>query len=295
MTSFNHTKLILLGSVLQRPNQIDGLTTTERRIQVDDPAALRKVFGKNLRGLLKNFASVSEVCRRLDINRTQFNRYLSGESFPRPDVLQRICVFFDVDARILLEPMEEIAGKSGNFVGHPYLEGFFGAPTIEVPEKVFPSGFYRFARQSFLDASQFVLGLVMITRKDGYTFLRGYEPRKALLDKGLSTAPYNTEFRGIVMRQEDGVMAVVTHRDTMSCSFNFLAQETSFQNNIWEGYASRTARERVTGRRAMRMVYEHLGDDCPSVLEAARQCGMVSIDKVPAYYLYLLRPSEEFR
>ncbi|MEL7255135.1 MAG: helix-turn-helix transcriptional regulator [Pseudomonadota bacterium] len=260
-----------------------------------NPAELRQVFGNNLRRLTGQFKSVSEVCRELGINRTQFNRYLSGESFPRPDVLHRICVFFDVDARVLLEPLDTVRHGYGDLINHPMLEGFFGRTTVDVPETVFPSGFYRFARQSFLDANQFVMGIVLIKRSDGYTFLRGFEPRSALKAKGLSMDIYNTEFRGLVMRQEEGVMAVVTHRDSMSCSFNFLAQDTSFQSNIWEGYASRTVREKVTGRRAMRMVYEHLGDGCGRVLEVARQTGVVSMDKVPAYYLHLLRPAEEFR
>lgn len=261
----------------------------------DDPAALRKVFGENLRRLCLQFKSVSGVCRDLGINRTQFNRYLSGESFPRPDVLHRICTFFDVDARILLEPVEDIRPGYGDLLNHPFLEGFFGRTTANVPEEIFPSGFFRFARQSFLDSSQFVMGLVLIKRSEGYTFLRGFEPLSALRAQGLSTQTYNAEFRGLVMRQEEGVMAVVTHRDTMSCSFNFLAQDTAFQSNIWEGYASRTVREKVTGRRAMRMVYEHLGDSTSRILEVARQTGVVGIDKVPAYYLHLLRPAEEFR
>jgi transcriptional regulator with XRE-family HTH domain len=59
------------------------------------------MFGANLRELSRRYASISDLSRRLDINRTQFNRYLSGESFPRPDVLDKICEFFGVDARIL--------------------------------------------------------------------------------------------------------------------------------------------------------------------------------------------------
>ncbi len=266
-----------------------------RTTAAPDPAALRQVFGDNLRAFSRAYKSISEVCRALGINRTQFNRYLSGESFPRPDVLHRICTFFDVDARVLLEPLDDVQVGMAGLVSHPFLQDFFDGPTIEVPESLFPSGFYRFARQSFLDSSRFVMGLVLVKRKDGYTFLRGFEPRSALRAQGLSTHTYTAEFRGMIMRQEEGVMAVVTHRDAMSCSFNFLAQDTSFQSNIWEGYASRTVREKVSARRAMRMVYEHLGSSPARVLEVARQNGVVSIDKVPAYYLHLLRPSEEFR
>ena len=30
---------------------------------------------------------LTELCREIGVNRTQFNRYLSGNAFPRPDVL----------------------------------------------------------------------------------------------------------------------------------------------------------------------------------------------------------------
>ena len=51
------------------------------------PAELRNMLGDNLRQLSQQAASISALCRELGINRTQYNRYLAGESFPRPDVL----------------------------------------------------------------------------------------------------------------------------------------------------------------------------------------------------------------
>ena len=50
-------------------------------------AELRAMFGRNLRLLCRPYVSVSALCRELGIIRTQFNRYLSGESFPRLDIL----------------------------------------------------------------------------------------------------------------------------------------------------------------------------------------------------------------
>lgn len=267
----------------------------DKRSGASDPAALRQVFGQNLRELCRGYASVSGLCRELGINRTQFNRYMTGESFPRPDVLHRICEFFGLDARILLEPVDTLRPTGNDLVGHPYLAGFFGGATVQVAEAIFPNGFYRFARKSFVDPHRFVIGLVLIGRADGYTFLRGLEPRSALREQGLSLATRDREYRGIVMRQEEGVMAVVTHRDSLSCSFNFLTPETAFQSNLWEGYATRTVREKVTGYRATRMVYEHVGTRRAQALRAARQTGVVGIDRLPPFYVHLLRPDEPFR
>ncbi|NBV62153.1 MAG: XRE family transcriptional regulator, partial [Rhodobacteraceae bacterium] len=70
------------------------------------PANIRAIFGQNLQRLCAQGPSVSAICRKIGINRTQFNRYLTGDSFPRPDVLERICLHFNVDARILLRPLD---------------------------------------------------------------------------------------------------------------------------------------------------------------------------------------------
>lgn len=74
------------------------------------PTQLRQTFGLNLRALIGE-QSVSAFSRAIKMNRTQINRYLACEAWPRPDVLHRICSHFGVDARILLEPLPENAQR----------------------------------------------------------------------------------------------------------------------------------------------------------------------------------------
>ena len=151
------------------------MKTNERR----SPSELRDMFGANLRELAKAYPSISELSRQLGINRTQFNRYLSGESFPRPDVLARICDFFAVDARVLLEPVGSI-GRNDNPLSGPFLRAFLGEGFKDVPEDAFRSGFYQFSRRSFLDPSRFVLGLFHVSREYETTFIRGFDARAAM-------------------------------------------------------------------------------------------------------------------
>lgn len=62
-------------------------------------------FSANLNYLCGFYASIAEVCRRLSINRQQFNKYLSGFSRPSRHNMRRICDFFGVtEAEILLDP-----------------------------------------------------------------------------------------------------------------------------------------------------------------------------------------------
>lgn len=252
------------------------------------------MFGANLRLLARQYRSISDLSRQLGINRTQFNRYLSGESFPRPDVLDRICDFFEVDARILLEPADSFSNQ-GNLLADPYLADFVGAQLNDIPESYFPNGFFQYSRRSFTDEANFVTGLIYIFRKSGNTFIRGYESRKSMQQQGLPLDPQTREFRGYLTRHEDGIAAIVSRRNAMTSSFNFLAQVASFENNHWVGYATRTVRESASDARIVRLVYEHLGTDISKVLPAARGSGLTPEENLKPFHRRLLKPDEPFR
>lgn len=258
------------------------------------PAELRSVFGENLKKLSLRYASISELSRQLGINRTQFNRYLSGESFPRPDVLHRICSFFDVDARILLDPVDSIQDEPTS-INSTFLKNFLGFGTRNIDADAFPDGFFRFTRRSFLDPEQFIVGLVFVFRQDGNTFVRGFEARDAMRRQGLPLNPTAREFRGIVSKQDEGISLLISRYGARTNSFNFLSRVSSFENNFWSGYVVRTMREELTGTRAQRMVYEHLGPLGPKVLQAARTTGYKTEDEIMPFHKQLLRPEEPFR
>ncbi|WP_299591928.1 helix-turn-helix transcriptional regulator [uncultured Tateyamaria sp.] len=251
------------------------------------------MFGQNLRILAEGYPSISELSRQLGINRTQFNRYLSGESFPRPDVLARICDFFDVDARVLLEPVQNIMSGSDPLTG-PSLKDFVGAGVGLIDELIFPSGFYRFVRASFLDPDRYVTGLVRVFRDNGATIVRGYETRAALSVQGMPVTRQAREFRGLVLRQEDGVSALISRRGSHTASFNYLSRVTSFENNVWVGYVARTTQETLSNDRVVRMIYEHLGRDFGTAKAAARASGYCTVDDLTPYQKRLLKVGEPF-
>ncbi|MBC9071922.1 helix-turn-helix transcriptional regulator [Thauera sp. CAU 1555] len=61
-------------------------------------------FARNLRLLCSYYRSIAEVCRRLGINRPQFNRYLSGRYLPAANTLRRFCDFFGVEEHEIMLP-----------------------------------------------------------------------------------------------------------------------------------------------------------------------------------------------
>jgi transcriptional regulator with XRE-family HTH domain len=58
-------------------------------------------FASNLRRLVATKTSIAQVCRDLGMNRQQFNKYLSGNTFPAPNTLRKIAEYFAVDQRVL--------------------------------------------------------------------------------------------------------------------------------------------------------------------------------------------------
>lgn len=59
-------------------------------------------FQTNLALLCSYHRSIADVCRRLEVNRQQFNKYLAGQSHPSRRNMRKICDFFGVTEAELL-------------------------------------------------------------------------------------------------------------------------------------------------------------------------------------------------
>lgn len=64
-------------------------------------------FTANLKLVASYYPSISEMCRKLEINRQQFMKYLSGTSFPSRHTMRRMCDFFGVDEYEILLPHDQ--------------------------------------------------------------------------------------------------------------------------------------------------------------------------------------------
>nr|WP_321509246.1 helix-turn-helix transcriptional regulator [uncultured Celeribacter sp.] len=178
------------------------------------PTDLRGIFGANLRELAAREPSVAQLCRNIGINRTQFNRYLNGEAFPRPDVLYRICCHFDVDARVLLEPLWQVERQGKTDAAVLSVARYFGAlGSMALEASVLPDGAYRLFRLSYFDDT--ALSCHMFTsRRDaaGVVRMRGYMSGEASLRLGLPKANADRRLLGVVFRQMNGFSFVLALR-----------------------------------------------------------------------------------
>jgi len=76
----------------------------------------RRVFSANLRTLCNQQGSVSALCRKINVNRQQFNKYLAGKHLPGKANLALIAAFFNLEVGMLFrDPQEFRTLVEGNF------------------------------------------------------------------------------------------------------------------------------------------------------------------------------------
>lgn len=89
-------------------------------------------LSENLKLLCSHYRSIAEVCRRLSINRAQFNKYLCGQSHPTPYNLRRIGDFFGVEGYELNLPPEQFARLVGVRQEQPNAQAIERDPLLEL-------------------------------------------------------------------------------------------------------------------------------------------------------------------
>ncbi len=74
---------------------------------------------RNLKHLCGSYGTAAEICRTMDINRLQFNRYLNAKACPSPQTVRKICAYYRVTAaeldlppRQFIEQVRERPGMS---------------------------------------------------------------------------------------------------------------------------------------------------------------------------------------
>lgn len=89
---------------------LDANSLNKHKLTTADKA--ENELANNLRYLCDQKSSISKVCRDLDINRQQFNKYLSGTSRPSNSNLIKICDYFNCDSASISLPHKQFVSLS---------------------------------------------------------------------------------------------------------------------------------------------------------------------------------------
>lgn len=259
--------------------------------------SIGSVFGQNLRSLCATKPSISAVCRDLDINRVQFNRYLAGTSYPKPDILEQICQYFGVDARIYVETL-----KSEHFIknrslssegsGNQFVETlqtlhrYFGTYDFRLSEDFLKDGFYVAWRKSFSYPDLFTAMLLKVERENNLVFAKFYDRKHrdigSSVDLGVSLKVTGVIFghpAGALMLDWPIKQGIKSTGLDLLCPYDFtIGAYPSL---------SMTLKPEVPGQsRVAKMLLQPIRNETSSVLHAARRGRfLISADKVPAPFL----------
>ncbi len=253
--------------------------------------SILRFFGENLRLLAVERGSLSAAAEELGFSKTQFHRYLSGASFPKPQQLKRICDYFDVDARILTEPItdELMASMRQHTAQMPLLRDpaqleamNFACSTQDYfsGDGGLKDGFYVIYRHSMAIKGKYLRVLIFIKTLNKARVVRGYDT-KLIYPEGI--LPPAREFRGIVYRTADGHAIVFYHNPPLQAiSLMFMAPIANVIGvPTYTGFSFLARASLPNRNRYSAVVVERLPGGVPEAIRLARKDTFIAREELP--------------
>lgn len=238
-------------------------------------------FAVNLRLLCSYGRSVSDICRRADINRHQFERYLAGRAAPSLHTLRRICDFFGLEDHEIL--LDRRAFAELVRIRPPRLERsrdriaeFMGALTGDLDLTVARRyvGFYHAYFQPDRTIPELQRCLVWVTLADRCLVSRTVER----YPKGRAGLPSTVKYRGIMLPL--GGKLILMERQINDSESVFVTildgtgyGELTFLSGIVMGIAPDIPRTTYS----LRTVWHYLGTEV-RIRQRLAECGQLPID-----------------
>lgn len=243
-------------------------------------------LGDNLKLLCSHYRSIAEVCRKLAINRAQFNKYLSGQSRPTAHNLKRICDFFGVEAYELSLPGEQFARLIGARSGAEE-RPLPGDPLLELlqPLRQHASSLARYCGYYFEYANcmsvpgQILLSLVQLREERGsFLFERQERQEPSRADSGKAEDWVRCRYLGAAFYLQDRLFLI----DYESLTGNEMSQTIlipSFKSRITRlnGLKTGVSSGDLRTPACTRVVWDYLGAEINRV-NAYRQVMLYSPD-----------------
>ncbi|WP_372612801.1 helix-turn-helix transcriptional regulator [Aquicoccus sp.] len=219
----------------------------------------------NLALLCSYHLSIAEVCRKLEINRQQFNKYLAGSSHPSRHNMRRICDFFGVsESELLLDPpqFEEIVALKRK----PIQQEALSKPLRHLDRLYQHShglekylGHYFRYFYSFGNLGQVIRSLALIYKEDGKYYWKNIE---VLRDPATGRAMGLNKYEGVLFFLADRIYIM----EYESVEVNTITQATLYPSHrsrldILVGIQTGGPTRRGRKPGASKVALEYLGRD----------------------------------
>jgi transcriptional regulator with XRE-family HTH domain len=261
---------------------------------------LLDVFGHNLRILTVKRGSISHVATDLEIGRVQFQRFLKGESFPKPQTLDRICRYFGVDARILTERIDaatpldqtvDVPHRPANpIIGS--LEAMLQGRDMQASQADIADGLYIYWTPDGVDPATAHRKVLQIKTRDDMRMVRMIHGRWFFPPDAGQDLRRQREITGVVLSQQEGLAMLILHAAPGNrLSFLRLRRNPVVPNGAYVGTIL-LGRPEVTGVLDVGRFYlEPVPPGMRSILQCARMAKWLKWPEVPPLIReYLQRP-----
>lgn len=239
---------------------------------------MTNVFGDNLRLLCGRRPSIASVARDLEISKVQFNRYLNGESHPKPPVLQRICSYFDVDGRILLEPLDVVERRRAE----------------EAAVSRMPDGFYAYSALAMRLPGHLLRSLTLFWTEGDRQFMRWHYPAKVRAQMLYNRYDHSRLGAVEILPASDGFCTLMPEPGGRSRIFIFWSRDRAMEDPVYTGFTS-IGMEEVNGvRRAARVMFVPVDGGFGAVRRQARDGNVVPVGEATLQERMFLRPDDSF-
>ncbi|WP_039016963.1 helix-turn-helix domain-containing protein [Halocynthiibacter namhaensis] len=232
---------------------------------------IRTIFPNNLRKLCERAGSVTGIANELGINRAQFVRYMNGESSPRPEILEKICRYFGLDARILLEPLETLNQNE------PRIERAFAESKMDLDVLIkdpagLPDGFYKYWKVPFTFGGAIYVTLSYIKTVNGVRHIKTIDHRYFYRDKVVGKYAYPLRrCDGFLFSHPHGHSFLLTYGKNRTTIFGYLEHSHGFNSQLYVGYTAISNPQKQGVRRVSNIVFEKLDISWSEALAFARK------------------------
>ncbi|MGH1485836.1 MAG: helix-turn-helix domain-containing protein [Cellvibrionaceae bacterium] len=240
-------------------------------------------FCLNLRLLCSYYRSIADVCRRLDFNRSQFNRYLNGRSRPSPNTLRQICSFFGVseqeihcsheEFKHLVQPVSEntTPDTHSTSLEQTHLSTLEQQNSQQVEKYL---GYYYEYYYSMTFPGKILKTLICIEQKDGKVY---YQRTERVGEKN-QKATFYCKYFGMMHCLSDRIFmndfeSMVGNEITQTILYPSFNNKVNYLTGLRLGVSSNS--ERVPC--CTRVVLEYLGKSI-EILRALKNCHLYETD-----------------
>lgn len=242
---------------------------------------LEDTLAQNLHQLCDFYPSIAEICRRLRINRQQFNKYLSGQIRPSAHNMRRICDFFGVtESEMLLQPdhFAQIVSPrrsqpDGAGLSEPlkHIEALFDqSNSLERYVGYYYRYFYSFGYPGYIMKS-----LASLYESDGRYYWKNIEILRSDHPGRRSSV---SKYTGAVFLLADRIF-IVEYESVLRNSITQAILYPSYHNKVLFLNGVQTGASTMRGRKpsASIVLLEYLGQDI-SLRKAMRSSGLYTED-----------------